>query len=212
MSVIEHEILKTMKRFAGTVTQSGNEKDGFTPLDHFELPTARYHYGTLCALLNTPEQYKPTTNPTFYQTKKYKRHEINTENYSWLSFQKGIEILLLNGHLEQEFPKGEWMDMEERVVKMTISGHLALNTDFYINQKIQTDYKKKLPLYTKATVFFTGVTAAAAIMAGIYAKKQFDKDTIINISPTPPAKTEVRIIPIDTLRIKTVIIESQKRQ
>ncbi|MBX9735048.1 MAG: hypothetical protein K2X37_13400 [Chitinophagaceae bacterium] len=199
-----------MKKFGGTIRQTGNEKEGYTPLDHFELPTARYHYGTLCALLNHPEKYPPNENPTYYQTVSLKRDDVLTDLYEWDKFQKAIEILRLNRHIKEEFNKGEWIYMEERIVCLTPKGLLALNTDFYLKQKIEDKYKENLPKYTKATIFFTALAAIAAITAAFYAKKQANKEAPIIINPPHQQPQEIHIMPIDTLKVKTVIVESQK--
>jgi len=201
-----------MKRFGGTVRQFGSEQNGYTPLDHFELPTARYHYGTLAALLNHPEKYQPTSNPTNYQTLSLKRDDILTDVFDWHEFQKAIETLRLNRHIKEEFNKGGWVYMEERIVCLTEKGLLALNTDWYLKQHIEDNYKNSLPLYTKATIFFTALAAIAAITAAYFAQKQVEKTTPIIINQPSQRLPEIRITPIDTLKVKTVIIQGQKQK
>ena len=48
--VYEHEVLRTLRRFGLTITQTGNDTDGYDPFDKFQIGTALLHYGTLVDL------------------------------------------------------------------------------------------------------------------------------------------------------------------
>lgn len=176
--VYEHEVLKTLRRFGLTITQSGNDTDGYDPFDKFQLGTAFLHYGTLVDLMFHPTKYNGHRIVGF-QNIKTKRHEVNIPPDTWIKAAKAIEVLEMNNHVKDE-TTGSYMEISERKIFLTKEGLMALNTDYYIKEFKRAKYQDEIHASQIDTNFWmkwlTIVLAFTAILTTVFQGVQCNKE------------------------------------
>lgn len=139
--IYEHEVLKTLRRFGLTITQTGNDTDGYEPFDKFQLGTAFLHYGTLVDLMFNPLKYKGQL--IGIHNVKTKRHEVKIKNEQWISAAKAIEVLEMNGDIEDR-TDSKFTDITTRQIYLTEKGLMSFNTDRYIKEYKRDRYQNQL--------------------------------------------------------------------
>ena len=168
--IYEHEVLGTLRRFGLTITQTGNETDGYDPFDKFQLGTAFLHYGTLVDLMFHPKKYSGKGIVTF-QNIKTKRHEVNLPTDYWIKAAKAIEVLEMNSHIKDD-TTGGYMEITERKISLTKEGLIAFNTSHYIKEFKRDKYQDEIHASQLSTNFlmklFTGILTISTVIALIF--------------------------------------------
>lgn len=175
--VYEHEVLRTLRRFGLTITQTGNDTDGYDPFDKFQIGTAFLHYGTLVDLMFNPTKYSGQGMVGFHNIKT-KRHEVNISQDSWIKAAKAIEVLEMNNHVKDD-TTGSYMEISERKILLTKEGLMALNTDYYIKEFKRDKYQDEIHASQIDTNFWmkwlTIVLAGTAILTTVFQGVQCNK-------------------------------------
>jgi len=176
--VYEHEVLRTLRRFGLTITQTGNDTDGYDPFDKFQIGTAFLHYGTLVDLMFHPTKYSGQGMIGFHNIKT-KRHEVNISPDSWIKAAKAIEVLEMNNHVKDD-TTGSYMEISERKILLTKEGLMAINTDHYIKEFKRDKYQDEIHASQIDTNFWmkwlTIVLAGTAILTTIFQGVQCNKE------------------------------------
>jgi hypothetical protein len=132
MKILEHEILKTLRLGVLKVMAQGSEKDGHALINKELKGYGSLHYGTLVAILNEPTK-RPEQNMPLYQW-VVKREDIKTDKLSLQEIEDAVQVLLLNNHITDS-AEGKWLDIPERVIKITSEGWNAMLTEYYVKEK-----------------------------------------------------------------------------
>jgi hypothetical protein len=163
INLLQHEILRTLRRVGMTVTAHGSEEKGYNALYKFQEASAYLQFGMLGALVNDFDRYKFRPNqPTFFPQMKIKREEVETTKYTWEDIAKAVEILEFNKYVKDE-TTGSYIGTEEREIHLTKEGLIAFNTDFYIKESQKEKDSRLLLNSTLATEKAARVTGQATV-------------------------------------------------
>lgn len=175
-----HEILATLRGIGLTITASGTEEKGHIPIYEFQIPTARLHFGTLVGLLNNPENFKPEPGQIQYLSNlKTTKEQVTEIKYTWYDVAVAVSTLEASDEITMEI-QGQWLDLEGKIVQMTKTGFISLNTKKYLkvyqderNEKIAQESIISTNYWMKV---FTGVIAISAIITLIFQVATYKRD------------------------------------
>jgi hypothetical protein len=163
INLLQHEILRTLRKVGMTVTAHGSEEKGYNALYKFQEGSASLQFGMLGALVNDFARYKFRPNqPTFFPQMRIKREEVEMTIYAWEDIAKAVEILEFNKHVN-DVTVGSYIDMTEREIRLTKEGLIAFDTDFYVKESQKEKDSKLLLNSTLATERAARTTGQATI-------------------------------------------------
>jgi hypothetical protein len=167
-----HEILETLRKIGLNVISSGSEEKGHVPFYEFSVPSARLHFGTLVALLNKSEHFKPEPGKiNYWQNIVSTKEDVIITKYGWIEVSEAIEALANAEEVKKEVAGG-FLEPGSKIISLTEKGNGSLNSKKYL-KKYQKE--RNAEILFKSTVstnlwmrIFTGVLAISALLTFVF--------------------------------------------